>query len=77
MSGGQFGHHGALDSLFLSIEHRDEKSTISTKTRPLYTIWLTCLLMQWFRLEHDMGSPGPLIGASDIFELAVAGHDPD
>jgi hypothetical protein len=28
MGGGQFGHHGALDSLFLPILHRDAKSTI-------------------------------------------------
>jgi ACR3 family arsenite transporter len=33
---------------------------------------LTYLLMRWFRVEHNVASPGALIGASNFFELAVA-----
>lgn len=33
---------------------------------------LTYLLMRWFRVEHNVASPGTLIGASNFFELAVA-----
>ena len=33
---------------------------------------LTYLLMRWFRVPHDVASPGALIGASNFFELAVA-----
>ncbi len=33
---------------------------------------LTYLLMRWFRVPHNVGSPGALIGASNFFELAVA-----
>src|SRR5512136_3038793 len=33
---------------------------------------LTYLLMRWFRVEHNVASPGALIGASNFFVLAVA-----
>ena len=33
---------------------------------------LTYLLMRWFRVPHNIASPGALIGASNFFELAVA-----
>ncbi|MBN1867534.1 ACR3 family arsenite efflux transporter [Candidatus Sumerlaeota bacterium] len=33
---------------------------------------LTYLLMRFFRVEHNVASPGALIGASNFFELAVA-----
>jgi ACR3 family arsenite transporter len=33
---------------------------------------LTYLLMRWLRVEHNVASPGALIGASNFFELAVA-----
>lgn len=33
---------------------------------------LAYLLMRWFRVEHNVASPGALIGASNFFELAVA-----
>jgi ACR3 family arsenite transporter len=33
---------------------------------------LTYLLMRWFRVEHNVASPGTLIGANNFFELAVA-----
>lgn len=33
---------------------------------------LTYLHMRWFRVPHNVGSPGALIGASNFFELAVA-----
>ena len=33
---------------------------------------LTYLLMRWFRVRHDVATPGALIGASNFFELAVA-----
>jgi ACR3 family arsenite transporter len=33
---------------------------------------LTYMLMRWFRVEHNVASPGALIGASNFFELAVA-----
>ncbi len=33
---------------------------------------LTYLLMRWFRVPHNVASPGALIGASNFFELAVA-----
>ena len=33
---------------------------------------LAYLLMRWFRVPHDIASPGALIGASNFFELAVA-----
>jgi arsenite transporter len=33
---------------------------------------LTYLLMRWLRVEHNVASPGSLIGASNFFELAVA-----
>jgi arsenite transporter len=33
---------------------------------------LTYLLMRRFRVEHNIASPGSLIGASNFFELAVA-----
>ena len=33
---------------------------------------LTYLLMRRFRVEHNVASPGALIGASNFFELAVA-----
>lgn len=33
---------------------------------------LTYLLMRTFRVEHNIASPGSLIGASNFFELAVA-----
>jgi ACR3 family arsenite transporter len=33
---------------------------------------LTYLLMRWLRLEHNVASPGALIGASNFFELAMA-----
>ncbi len=33
---------------------------------------LTYLLMRWFKVPHDVASPGALIGASNFFELAVA-----
>jgi ACR3 family arsenite transporter len=33
---------------------------------------LTYLLMRWFRVPHNVASPGSLIGASNFFELAVA-----
>ncbi len=33
---------------------------------------LTYLLMCWFKVPHNVASPGALIGASNFFELAVA-----
>lgn len=33
---------------------------------------LTYLLMRFFKVPHNVGSPGALIGASNFFELAVA-----
>ena len=33
---------------------------------------LTYMLMRWFRVPHNVASPGALIGASNFFELAVA-----
>ena len=33
---------------------------------------LTYLLMRRLRVEHNVASPGALIGASNFFELAVA-----
>ena len=33
---------------------------------------LTYLLMRWFRVRHNVATPGALIGASNFFELAVA-----
>ncbi len=33
---------------------------------------LTYLLMRWFKVPHNVASPGSLIGASNFFELAVA-----
>jgi len=33
---------------------------------------LTYLLMRWFKVPHNVASPGALIGASNFFELAVA-----
>src|SRR5512137_570448 len=33
---------------------------------------LTYMLMRWFKVPHNVGSPGALIGASNFFELAVA-----
>ena len=33
---------------------------------------LAYLLMRYFRVEHNVASPGALIGASNFFELAVA-----
>lgn len=33
---------------------------------------LAYLLMRWFKVPHDVASPGALIGASNFFELAVA-----
>jgi len=33
---------------------------------------LAYLLMRWFRVPHNIASPGALIGASNFFELAVA-----
>jgi ACR3 family arsenite transporter len=33
---------------------------------------LAYLLMRWFRVPHNVASPGALIGASNFFELAVA-----
>ncbi|HEX2999726.1 MAG TPA: ACR3 family arsenite efflux transporter, partial [Armatimonadota bacterium] len=33
---------------------------------------LTYWLMRWFRVPHNVASPGALIGASNFFELAVA-----
>jgi ACR3 family arsenite transporter len=33
---------------------------------------LTYSLMKWFRVPHNIASPGALIGASNFFELAVA-----
>ncbi len=33
---------------------------------------LSCLLMRRLRVEHNVASPGALIGASNFFELAVA-----
>ncbi len=33
---------------------------------------LAYLLMRWLRVEHNVASPGALIGASNFFELAVA-----
>jgi ACR3 family arsenite transporter len=33
---------------------------------------LTYLLMHWFRVRHNVATPGALIGASNFFELAVA-----
>jgi len=33
---------------------------------------LTYLLMRWFRVPHNVATPGALIGASNFFELAVA-----
>jgi ACR3 family arsenite transporter len=33
---------------------------------------LTYLLMRWFKVPHNIASPGALIGASNFFELAVA-----
>ena len=33
---------------------------------------LTYLLMKWFKVPHNVASPGALIGASNFFELAVA-----
>ena len=33
---------------------------------------LTYMLMRWLRVEHNVASPGALIGASNFFELAVA-----
>ena len=33
---------------------------------------LTFLLMRWFKVPHNVASPGALIGASNFFELAVA-----
>jgi ACR3 family arsenite transporter len=33
---------------------------------------LTYLLMKWFKVPHNIASPGALIGASNFFELAVA-----
>ena len=30
------------------------------------------LLMRWFKVPHNVASPGALIGASNFFELAVA-----
>jgi ACR3 family arsenite transporter len=38
----------------------------------LIAVGLTYLLMRWFRMEHNVASPGALIGASNFFELAVA-----
>lgn len=33
---------------------------------------LTYLMMRWFKVPHNIASPGALIGASNFFELAVA-----
>ena len=33
---------------------------------------LTYGLMKWFKVPHNIGAPGALIGASNFFELAVA-----
>ncbi|MDR0533153.1 MAG: ACR3 family arsenite efflux transporter [Verrucomicrobiales bacterium] len=33
---------------------------------------LTYALMKWFRVPHNVATPGSLIGASNFFELAVA-----
>jgi len=33
---------------------------------------LTYMLMKWFKVPHNVASPGALIGASNFFELAVA-----
>jgi ACR3 family arsenite transporter len=33
---------------------------------------LTYVLMRWFKVPHNVASPGALIGASNFFELAVA-----
>jgi ACR3 family arsenite transporter len=33
---------------------------------------LTYLLMRWFKVRHNVATPGALIGASNFFELAVA-----
>ncbi|MGO8677352.1 MAG: ACR3 family arsenite efflux transporter [Limisphaerales bacterium] len=33
---------------------------------------LAYLLMRWFKVPHNIASPGALIGASNFFELAVA-----
>ena len=33
---------------------------------------LAYLLMRWFKVAHNVASPGALIGASNFFELAVA-----
>lgn len=33
---------------------------------------LTYLMMRWFKVPHNVASPGALIGASNFFELAVA-----
>ncbi len=33
---------------------------------------LVYLLMRWFKVPHNVASPGALIGASNFFELAVA-----
>jgi ACR3 family arsenite transporter len=33
---------------------------------------LTYLVMHWFKVPHNVASPGALIGASNFFELAVA-----
>ncbi len=33
---------------------------------------LTYMLMRWFKVPHNVASPGALIGASNFFELAVA-----
>jgi ACR3 family arsenite transporter len=33
---------------------------------------LTYMLMRWFKVPHNVGSPGALVGASNCFEPAVA-----
>ena len=40
--------------------------------RMIYPIMLKIVLMRVFKVPHNGGSPGALIGASNFFELAVA-----
>jgi len=41
-------------------------------TQVYFNSSLTYLLMRWFKVRHNVATPGALIGASNFFELAVA-----
>jgi ACR3 family arsenite transporter len=58
--------------LTLALIFAFQAENLTTKWFAVILLAVPILVMRWFKVPHNIASPGALIGASNFFELAVA-----